>query len=1705
MGTKIGCPGCSTPLAVPRSGFSPGTLIAGFEIVRPLGKGGMGEVYLARQLSMGREIALKVLSAEFAAIPGAVERFVKEVHVAAKLEHAHIVAAYDAGQDDGLHYMAMSFIPGQSLNAMLKPGVVLAERDALTMTRQLAQALDYAWCAFRIIHRDIKPANILFDAKGEPKLADMGLSKSLDDADALTMSGSVMGTPNYMSPEQAEGAGDLDLRADIYSLGATLYHAVTGEMPFAGSSIMAVLRKQAVEILPDPRQFNPQLSEHFVGLLQIMLAKSRDDRYADWKALIHDIDFVLDSRPPSVALPGEGKSVLIRKGAGHGPQKKIVIPKEGIHPHPAPAPAPRPKPAMKPRDKALVFGGAVVLGLAALATILAVSHSNQRAEQRKLQAQSEAQIQAQKSAESLAREAQAAKNREQAELWQVAADFAAANTGEFDRAIANFEDAGTRLAGTKYELMAKNEIERVRAARAEALAKALADLSGRAKELADRKDFAAAAEVFARYQGAFAGDLVRQRTVEEQKYRTLAAEAAEMLSQAERDAKTREQAVIVAAAESIYAGDPATARQACGALLDDPAVTIDKSAVKRISGWIEAAMGADAALLATFEAQKRKEIVLTSGAAKIPVRVTGVRGDRVLIEQRKGVGWASTELTVAQIPLEERQLRMAGQLDPAALGLWNGMAYIRGRRPDLAAESFKSTGELATLLLAKTEGAKSGDREAAAQSAFAQVMLAAGLPAVGLQPAAITERLQPGKITVAQASAALRQLDAYAAAFGDTQFVKSAADTLAMLRPALEAAKKGVILAAPAPVQKLDEFTKLVLAARVHTGEVVRCSPTGGNGVPSYDEAVKHLKPGTILRLIEGSYRKRTINVRRITLETEGEVAADITILADGCVMRGVRVPKFLLRIAAHADSPISFLVVDSNPGQVDVSTHNFLYGFNSMITLTKLGAGARAQFRHCTFMKSNLPGLILLAGDARQLIIEDCLLAADDRLPVQLQMPDLTTKPEIVVECVRSVMYSKDGLGTREWGRERTQTQFAETGDDRIFRFSECVTKAPEIVRHGAGGGSYALAANSPGKGIAAGGRDPGALLDAQGNILPLDPVPPTTGPGIAPKPPASVPPARVAPGAEAAPKDMVLIPAGSFQMGDTFGEGHTRELPVHKVSVSAFYMDKYEVTKALWDEVYMWAVSHGYDFENGGRGKAANHPVHNVDWYDIAKWCNARSEKEGLPPCYTVAGSIYRTGQSDPDCNWSANGYRLPTEAEWEKAARGGAEGRRFPWADSDTITHGRANYTSSNGCAYDVSSTPGFHPTYAAGEKPFTSPVGSFPANGYGLYDMAGNVCEWCWDRNHGYASESQTDPTGPTTGSARLVRGSSWNYYATSCRTAFRDAIGPSHRANYLGFRSVRPLGRQGERDAEPGPAVRSVPAVSPVPVASGAKTAFKDMVLIPAGEFQMGDTFGEGKPDELPVHTVSCSAFHIDKYEVTKKLFDDVYEWALKRPADSRYAFDNRGEGKEAKYPVHTVNWYDCVKWCNARSEKEGLTPCYTINGAVYRTGQNEPNCNWSANGYRLPTEAEWEKAARGGAVGHRFPWADTDTITHKLANYTSTNDCSYDTSSTRGRHPKYASGILPTSPVGSFDANGYGLFDMAGNVREWCGDFHSSSYNKISQEPDPRGTTTGSHRVLRGGSWYNSAWYCRTAYRDHYSPTNRDRDLGFRSVRAPGQ
>jgi formylglycine-generating enzyme required for sulfatase activity len=295
--------------------------------------------------------------------------------------------------------------------------------------------------------------------------------------------------------------------------------------------------------------------------------------------------------------------------------------------------------------------------------------------------------------------------------------------------------------------------------------------------------------------------------------------------------------------------------------------------------------------------------------------------------------------------------------------------------------------------------------------------------------------------------------------------------------------------------------------------------------------------------------------------------------------------------------------------------------------------------------------------------------------------------------------------------------------------------------------------------------------------------------------------------------PAGMAFIPAGAFTIGNSIGDGDITDANPTNVIVSAFYMDVNLVSFGLWQSVYAYATNNGYSFDglySPAFGNSSNQPVFQVDWYDALKWCNARSQEDGLTPVYytdTNFTQLYTNGQmdlADVNVNWAANGYRLPTEAECEKAARGGLNGKRFPWGD--TISESQANYYGdTNDFSYDLGPN-GLNTNFdnqVSGD--YTSPVGYFPPNGYGLYDMAGNLFEWCWDwysfppYTTGSPYLGGTDPRGPASSPyyCRVARGCSWRDAAYLPRCACRSYSLPYHNSNYnhtgayaTGFRCVK---------------------------------------------------------------------------------------------------------------------------------------------------------------------------------------------------------------------------------------------------------------------------------------------------------------------------
>jgi serine/threonine-protein kinase len=261
--------------------------IEGYEIVSKLGKGGMGAVYLARQLSLGKLVAVKVLPPKLASNADYLKRFRREAIATAKLNHPNIVAAYDVGESNGYNYFVMEYVEGETVKDLLERSGIVEEARALELVTQVADALEHAWHQ-EIVHRDIKPANIMINKQGQAKLCDLGLAIDRKEDSSITRSGVIMGTPYYLSPEQAR-SDELDIRSDIYSLGATLFHMVTGSVPYEGDTAAVILTKHLTEPTPDPLARNPLVSKGACYIITKAMAKEREARYQTPQEMLDDL------------------------------------------------------------------------------------------------------------------------------------------------------------------------------------------------------------------------------------------------------------------------------------------------------------------------------------------------------------------------------------------------------------------------------------------------------------------------------------------------------------------------------------------------------------------------------------------------------------------------------------------------------------------------------------------------------------------------------------------------------------------------------------------------------------------------------------------------------------------------------------------------------------------------------------------------------------------------------------------------------------------------------------------------------------------------------------------------------------------------------------------------------------------------------------------------------------------------------------------------------------------------------------------------------------------------------------------------------------------------------------------------------------------------------------------------------------------------
>ncbi len=307
-GFKAACSGCGKAFVVPEKPFAAGRIIGDFAIRSKLGEGSIGSVYKAFQISLERIVALKVLSPQYMTQKGTAE-FLREARAAARLQHTNLVQSYAVGVDDGVCYMAMTYITGETLKARIKRDGRIPYDEALHIIQQVAEALHYAWTESRIIHRDVKPDNIMLSENGIVKLTDLGLAINQSE---WTAEMDISGSPSYMSPEQFAGE-KLDTRSDIYSLGVTLYQMLTGALPYDSETIRSLAHQHFEATIPDPAKLVPEIPARITSLLKRMMAKMPEKRFKNMEALLREIWAIRQKTAPNKEMVPDVHTISMKR------------------------------------------------------------------------------------------------------------------------------------------------------------------------------------------------------------------------------------------------------------------------------------------------------------------------------------------------------------------------------------------------------------------------------------------------------------------------------------------------------------------------------------------------------------------------------------------------------------------------------------------------------------------------------------------------------------------------------------------------------------------------------------------------------------------------------------------------------------------------------------------------------------------------------------------------------------------------------------------------------------------------------------------------------------------------------------------------------------------------------------------------------------------------------------------------------------------------------------------------------------------------------------------------------------------------------------------------------------------------------------------------------------------------------------------------
>ncbi|MCE9614527.1 MAG: serine/threonine protein kinase [Lentisphaerae bacterium] len=647
--------------------------IPGFEILEKIGAGGMATVWKARQISLDRIVAIKILYSKFASDPADVQRFQKEAQAAARLKHPGIVQVYDASALGGMYYFIMEYVAGYTVGEWIKRKGALSIKDALLVAECVADALAYAWSEAGVIHCDIKPDNMLVDADGSVKVSDLGLARTLSHMLAEGASGEdIMGTPSYISPEQALGTEPLDFRSDIYSLGASLYHMVTGQVPFGQESPDAVMDLQVNATLPDPIDVNPEVPPQVCWLIEKMMCKDPAGRSSSWTEVQQDLARVKKGlRPLGEALP-EGMSTVERSPARTKSMRTaadlLATRRAG------------------PVTQVVRLVAVLLVAAGGLWLFLAWNHGKLDGLLAQLNG-------VPSPSAGTSAPGQAAMDDRWAEDYQNALAWFAAHPGRYDDAMAMLSRLADAASGTPYSGMARTRVDALRREKQQRVDGVLQQLSRAAAPLAAASKFAAAADLYTGYRGEFA-----QETLGERQRRAAALKAQAEAARALPPAPQRPlDDVLDTVAAQVLDGRYSDAVVTLGGAIADPGHAAQASELAGLKEQVEGAMQAEARILDSFARQKGKQVKVQLRTGLRELNVRDVRDGKIVADVYGESDLAPThgtiEFDVKYLQYTER-LRRMGSSDFPGSALYMGLMAAEAGSTASARRYFGQTSPL---------------------------------------------------------------------------------------------------------------------------------------------------------------------------------------------------------------------------------------------------------------------------------------------------------------------------------------------------------------------------------------------------------------------------------------------------------------------------------------------------------------------------------------------------------------------------------------------------------------------------------------------------------------------------------------------------------------------------------------------------------------------------------------------------------------------------------------------------------------------------------------------------------------------------------------------------------------------------------------------------------------------------------------------------